>query len=74
MIASEDKFRTTVWLNFKLSGLKGFQPSSVKPFLQTDDAQAISLDIPTDELSPIGPNLEIQFHSACLRHSDWSDP
>lgn len=63
MIASEDKLRTTVWLNFAVR-LERFPVQFSQPFLQTDFKRFFLI---AQRMNfPIGPNLEIQFHSGLV--------
>ena len=63
MIASEDKFRTTVWLNFAVR-LERLPAQLSQPFLQTDFKRFLLI---AQRMNfPIGPNLEIQFHSGLV--------
>ena len=63
MIASEDKFRTTVWLNFAVR-LERLPAQFSQPFLQTDFKRFLLISQRMN--FPIGPNLEIQFHSGLV--------
>jgi len=63
MIASEDKFRTTVRLNFAVR-LERLPAQFSQPFLQTDFKRFLLI---AQRMNfPIGPNLEIQFHSGLV--------
>ena len=63
MIASKDKFRTTVWLNFAVR-LERLPAQFSQPFLQTDFKRFLLISQRMN--FPIGPNLEIQFHSGLV--------
>ncbi len=63
MIASEDKFRTTVWLNFAVR-LERLPAQFSQPFLQTYFKRFLLISQRMN--FPIGPNLEIQFHSGLV--------
>ena len=63
MIASEDKFRTTIRLNLAVR-LERLPAQLSQPFLQTYFKRFLLI---AQRMNfPIGPNLEIQFHSGLV--------